>query len=62
MFLALNMMFNLKALLKIKIMKIIHHMQVPPNYGINKYDHVLLDIYDFFEEIKNLKGYIIKLF
>ena len=40
--------------------KIIHHMQgTPQNMQINpRYNHVLLDIYDFFErEIKKLKKY-----
>ena len=37
--------------------KIIHHMQgTPQTMQINpKYNNVLLDIYDFFEESKNLK-------
>ena len=41
-----------------KLWKIIHHMQgTPQTMQIKpKYDHVLLDIYDFFErEIKNFK-------
>ena len=53
MFLVLNLIQNLLTLLKNKnIWKIIHHMQgTPQTMQINpKYNHVLLDIYDFFEK------------
>ena len=42
-------LFNLK---KFKIVKVLHHMQGTPNTMQNKpkYNNVLLDIYDYFEE------------
>ena len=54
--------FDPKAFKLIKnknLWKVIHHMQGTPQTMQNnpKYDHVLLDIYDFFEnEIKKFKG------
>ena len=59
MFLVLNLIQNLLNTIKNKnLWKIIHHMQgTPQTMQINpKYNHVLLDIYDFFEKrLKNLK-------
>ena len=56
MFHVLNLIQNLFLLIKNKdLWKIIHHMQgTPQTMQINpKYNHVLFDIYDFFEmEIK----------
>ena len=55
--------FDTKSFHSIKnknVWKIIHHMQgTPQNMQINpKYNHALLDIYDFFEEkIKKLKKF-----
>ena len=51
---------NIKKEIKNKnLWKVVHHMQgTPQNMQINpKYDHVILDIYDFFEkEIQKLKS------
>ncbi len=43
---------SLKKIQNLKVIKVIHHMQgTPQTMQINpKYDHVLLDIYDFFEK------------
>ena len=61
MFHVLNLIQNLLKFIKNKnLWKIIHHMQgTPQTMQINpKYNHVLLDIYDFFErEIKKFKKF-----
>ena len=53
MFLVLNLINSIyKDIKKKNLWKVIHHMQgTPQTMQINpKYQHVLLDIYDFFEK------------
>ena len=60
MSLVLNLIQDHLIWLQIRIYKVIHHMQgTPQTMQISpKYNHVLLDIYDFFEkEIKNFENY-----
>ena len=50
---------SIKEIKKTNVFKVVHHMQgTPQNMQINpKYKHVLLDIYDFFEDkIKKIKN------